>query len=79
MINASLRTHLTLWFAGLSLLTLLSVGIYVGHIATEQMRDVTVSIGVSIAESADRDSSALLKRAGMQLYQAKGAGRHRVA
>lgn len=126
MINASLRTHLTLWFAGLSLLTLLSVGIYVGHIATEQMkqasgnallstarstaallavqlreRQLEVSllskaplmrkgnldapdlldliIGVSIAESADRDSSALLKRADMQLYQAKGAGRNRVA
>ncbi|MDQ0704342.1 GGDEF domain-containing protein [Pseudomonas sp. W3I7] len=69
MINASLRTHLTLWFAGLSLLTLLSVGIYVGHIATEQMKQA----------SADRDSSALLKRADRQLYQARGAGRHRVA
>ncbi|WP_269084200.1 hypothetical protein [Pseudomonas fildesensis] len=38
MIKASLRSYLTLWFAGLSLLTLLNVGFYVGHIATEQMK-----------------------------------------
>ncbi len=39
---------------------------------------VTVSIGVSIALPADRDSLALLKRADMQLYEAKAAGRNRV-
>lgn len=41
MLKASLRSHLTLWFAGLSLLTLLSVGFYVGHIATEQMKQAS--------------------------------------
>ncbi len=41
MIKASLRSHLTLWFAGLSLLTLLSVGVYVGHIATEQRKQAS--------------------------------------
>lgn len=40
---------------------------------------VTVSIGVSVAEPSDRDTSALLKRADMQLYEAKAAGRNRVA
>ncbi|NWF07554.1 diguanylate cyclase [Pseudomonas salomonii] len=51
MINASLRTHLTLWFAGLSLLTLLSVGIYVGHIATEQMKQASGNALLSTARS----------------------------
>ena len=41
MFKASLRSHLTLWFGGLSLLTLLSVGFYVGHIATEQMKQAS--------------------------------------
>jgi diguanylate cyclase (GGDEF)-like protein len=40
---------------------------------------VTVSIGVSVAEPSDRDTSALLKRADMQLYEAKAGGRNRVA
>lgn len=40
---------------------------------------VTVSIGVSIAQPSDRDSLGLLKRADMQLYEAKGAGRNRVS
>ncbi len=33
----SLRGQLTLWFSGLSLLTLLCVGLYVGRLATQQM------------------------------------------
>ena len=52
MFKASLRSHLTLWFAGLSLLTLLSVGFYVGHIATEQMRQASGNALLSTAKSA---------------------------
>lgn len=51
MIKASLRSHLTLWFAGLSLLTLLSVGVYVGHIATEQMKQASGNTLLSTARS----------------------------
>ena len=51
MIKASLRSHLTLWFAGLSLLTLLSVGVYVGHIATEQMKQASGNALLSTARS----------------------------
>lgn len=36
---SSFRGRLTLWFGGLSLATLLSVGLYVGHIATEELAD----------------------------------------
>ena len=52
MFKASLRSHLTLWFAGLSLLTLLSVGFYVGHIATAQMRQASGNALLSTAKSA---------------------------
>lgn len=52
MIKASLRSHLTLWFAGLSLLTLLSVGFYVGHIATEQVKQASGNTLLSTARSA---------------------------
>ncbi|TBN34331.1 sensor domain-containing diguanylate cyclase [Pseudomonas sp. BGI-2] len=52
MIKASLRSHLTLWFAGLSLLTLVSVGFYVGHIATEQMKQASGNALLSTARSA---------------------------
>lgn len=52
MIKASLRSHLTLWFAGLSLLTLISVGFYVGHIATEQMKQASGNALLSTARSA---------------------------
>jgi diguanylate cyclase (GGDEF)-like protein len=52
MIKASLRSHLTLWFAGLSLLTLVSVGFYVGHIATEQMKKASGNALLSTARSA---------------------------
>lgn len=41
----SFRGRLALWFAGLSLLTLLSVRLYVGHLATRQM---AVTAGESI-------------------------------
>lgn len=41
----SLRGQLTLWFGGLSLLTLLCVGLYVGRLATQQM---AASAGASI-------------------------------
>jgi diguanylate cyclase (GGDEF)-like protein len=51
MIKASLRSHLTLWFAGLSLLTLLSVGFYVGHIATGQMKQASGNALLSTARS----------------------------
>ncbi|KAE9655006.1 diguanylate cyclase [Pseudomonas sp. PB105] len=51
MIKASLRTHLTLWFAALSLLTLLSVGFYVGHIATGQMKQASGNALLSTARS----------------------------
>ncbi|NWC94931.1 MULTISPECIES: sensor domain-containing diguanylate cyclase [unclassified Pseudomonas] len=56
MIKASLRSHLTLWFAGLSLLTLVSVGFYVGHIATEQMK---LASGNALLSTA-RSTAALL-------------------
>lgn len=52
MLKASLRSHLTLWFAGLSLLTLLSVGFYVGHIATAQMKQASGDALLSTARSA---------------------------
>ncbi|WP_426139049.1 sensor domain-containing diguanylate cyclase [Pseudomonas sp. DWP3-1-2] len=52
MHKASLRSHLTLWFTGLSLLTLLIVGVYVGHIATEQVKQASGSALSSTAKSA---------------------------
>jgi diguanylate cyclase (GGDEF)-like protein len=52
MFKASLRSHLTLWFAGLSLLTLMSVGFYVGHIATQQMKQASGNALLSTAKSA---------------------------
>jgi diguanylate cyclase (GGDEF)-like protein len=52
MIIASLRSHLTLWFAGLSLLVLLSVGFYVGHIATGQVKQASGNTLLSTAKSA---------------------------
>ncbi|MFJ4144116.1 diguanylate cyclase [Pseudomonas sp. NPDC089734] len=62
MIKASLRSHLTLWCAGLSLFTLMSVGFYVGHIATEQMKQASANTLLSTAKSA----ATLL---GAQLYE----------
>jgi len=40
---------------------------------------ITVSIGVSVSDVADADASALTRRADAALYQAKAAGRDRVA
>jgi len=60
MIKASLRSHLTLWFAGLSLLTLVSVGFYVGHIATGQMKQASGNALLSTARSAAELLSAQL-------------------
>ncbi|WP_110630274.1 sensor domain-containing diguanylate cyclase [Salinicola salarius] len=62
MLKASLRRYLTLWFAGLSLLTLLIVGVYVGHIATEQVKRASGSALSNVAGS----TAALL---GMQLRE----------
>lgn len=45
----SFRGRLALWFAGLLLLTLLSVGLYVGHLATRQM---AVTAGESVHTTA---------------------------
>jgi len=50
--KASLRSRLTLWFAGLSLLTLLSAGIYVGRIATEQMKQASGDALLGTARAA---------------------------
>jgi len=62
MLKASLRSYLTLWFTGLSLLTLLVVGVYVGHIATEQVKQASGSV----LSNAARSTATLL---GMQLRE----------
>lgn len=41
--------------------------------------NVTVSIGLGLADPADNNHTALIKRADQQLYQAKAAGRNQVA
>ena len=48
----SLRFRLTLWFGGLSLLTLISAGLYVGTKATEQMQRASGEALHSTARSA---------------------------
>ncbi|MBI2746540.1 MAG: diguanylate cyclase [Burkholderiales bacterium] len=53
---SSLRGQLTLWFGGLSLLTLLSAGIYVGKIATQELATFG---GLSLYSSA-RSAADLL-------------------
>ncbi len=45
---------------------------------TEQMIDVTVSIGLAVAHWPDDDAEKLLQRADQALYQAKRDGRNRV-
>ena len=40
---------------------------------------VTVSVGLALADPADNNHTALIKRADQQLYQAKAAGRNQVA
>ena len=46
------RGRLTLWFGGLTLLTLLSVGLYVGHMATQQLAAASGEALHSTAQSA---------------------------
>lgn len=68
MLKASLRSHLTLWFTGLSLLTLLSVGFYVGHIATEQMKQASGSALLNTARSAASLLGEQLRERQLEVY-----------
>ncbi|MBX9405740.1 diguanylate cyclase [Pseudomonas baetica] len=68
MLKASLRSHLTLWFAGLSLLTLLSVGFYVGHIATEQMKQASGNALLNTARSAATSLGEQLRERQLEVY-----------
>lgn len=68
MLKASLRSHLTLWFAGLSLLTLLSVGFYVGHIATEQMKQASGKALLNTARSAASLLGEQLRERQLEVY-----------
>jgi diguanylate cyclase (GGDEF)-like protein len=57
------RARLTLWFGGLTLLTLLSVGLYVGRMATQQLADASGAALHSTAQSAaDLLAANLLER-----------------
>lgn len=59
----SFRGRLTLWFGGLSLATLVSVGLYVGHIATEELADFGgQSLHTSARSAADLLASQLAER-----------------
>lgn len=68
MLKASLRSHLTLWFTGLSLLTLLSVGFYVGHIATEQMKQASGNALLNTARSAATLLGEQLRERQLEVY-----------
>lgn len=68
MFKASLRSHLTLWFAGLSLLTLLSVGFYVGHIATEQMKQASGNALLNTARAAASLLGEQLRERQLEVY-----------
>ncbi|HEX8594505.1 MAG TPA: diguanylate cyclase [Pseudomonas sp.] len=68
MLKASLRSHLTLWFAGLSLLTLLIVGVYVGHIATGQMKQASGNALSSTARSAAALLGIQLRERQLEIY-----------
>lgn len=68
MLKASLRSHLTLWFTGLSLLTLLSVGFYVGHIATEQMKQASGNALLNTARSAASLLGEQLRERQLEVY-----------
>lgn len=46
------RVRLTLWFGGLTLLTLLSAGVYVGRMATQQLAAASGEALHSTAQSA---------------------------
>ena len=57
------RGRLTLWFGGLSLATLLSVGLYVGHIATQELADFGgQTLSISARSAADLLASNLEER-----------------
>ncbi|MFN4362290.1 MAG: diguanylate cyclase [Hylemonella sp.] len=59
----SFRGRLTLWFGGLSLATLLSVGLYVGHIATEELADFGgQTLHISARSAADLLAANLNER-----------------
>lgn len=68
MLKASLRSHLTLWFTSLSLLTLLSVGFYVGHIATEQMKQASGNALLNTARSAASLLGEQLRERQLEVY-----------
>jgi len=68
MFKASLRSHLTLWFGGLSLLTLLSVGFYVGHIATEQMKQASGNALLNTARAAATLLGEQLRERQLEVY-----------
>ncbi|WP_339495227.1 sensor domain-containing diguanylate cyclase [Pseudomonas sp. RA_105y_Pfl2_P56] len=68
MLKASLRSHLTLWFTGVSLLTLLSVGFYVGHIATEQMKQASGNALLNTARSAATSLGEQLRERQLEVY-----------
>ena len=59
----SFRGRLTLWFGGLSLATLFSVGLYVGDIATDELADFGgQSLHISARSAADLLASQLAER-----------------
>ncbi|MBV4488466.1 diguanylate cyclase [Pseudomonas sp. SWRI153] len=68
MFKASLRSHLTLWFGGLSLLTLLSVGFYFGHIATEQMKQASGNALLNTARAAATLLGEQLRERQLEVY-----------
>ncbi len=68
MIKASLRSHLTLWFAGVSLLALVSVGFYVGHIATGQVKQASGTALVSTAKSAATMLGTQLRERQLEIF-----------
>ncbi|MCK1793778.1 sensor domain-containing diguanylate cyclase [Pseudomonas violetae] len=68
MFKASLRSHLTLWFAGLSLLTLVSVGFYVGQIATRQIQQASGNALLNTAKSAASLLGVQLQERQLEVY-----------
>lgn len=59
----SFRGRLTLWFGGLSLATLLSVGLYVGRIATQELADFGgQTLYISARSAADLLAANLTER-----------------
>jgi diguanylate cyclase (GGDEF)-like protein len=68
MMTASLRSHLTLWFAGVSLLALVSVGLYVGHIATGQVKQASGTALASTAQSAATMLATQLRERQLEIF-----------